>query len=534
MVALLPAAIALIAIAQPTGSGLTPPLIDQSQPGPAPVLPAQERPAADDPTGQVAVEAQATATPIRSVTFSGVDAPAPVAEAARAFIGQPATRETLSALAKRISDAYAKTGIALYTVAIPQQDLAEGHVRVLLAEGFIEDIAYPKGASPLIQAYAAPLAREHPLSRRTLERSLSLMRDVPGAKIDANMLRGAQAGGVRLAITPEREHSDFSFGFDNRTQSGLGSGQWRASAKFYSLLRDGDRSDLTLLGAADLKRYRYAGFSHQTPLGTDGLTLGLSASWLDTRLQAPAIVGEAQTLGLSLSYPVIRGYKRNLTVSAGIDGLNSDAAYLGSVISSDRIRAVRAAAGYSIVADKSALSLALTGSRGFDMLGARGVPGFTDIDFTKIAGRANYDRMIGKRLVGRLRLSGQYSGDRLGGNERFSVGGPEIGRAFETALLSGDKGMAGLFELALRPKLPTRLQGSEVYGFVDGARVRLNARTGLPAASYSMASAGGGLRLNYTTRASLSLEAARVIEAPFPNAGDGWRFNIGWFLKLRR
>src|SRR3546814_13175344 len=78
--------------------------------------------------------------------------------------------------------------------------------------------------------------------------------------------------------------------------------------------------------------------------------------------------------------------------------------------------------------------------------------------------------MLGRRFVGRLRMTGQYSADRLSGNERLAVGGPDYGRAFDTALLSGDRGLAGSFELAFRPELTPRLKGTEIYGFIDGAR----------------------------------------------------------------
>lgn len=535
MAALSFAAASLLLAAQTSPSTLAPPLIGQGeQPVPGASTEAQEKLPGATPKNLVAVEGGDAGALIRGIDFSGAQAPAPVAAAARPFLGKPASKETLSALAKAISAAYAKSDIALYTVAIPQQDLSTGQVRVILAEGFVEDIVYPKGASPLIRAYAERLRVEQPLTRRALERYLSLMRDIAGAKVDATLLRGTKPGGVRLSITPVREYSDFRFGVDNRTQSGLGTGQLRASAQFNSLLRDGDRTDVTLLSAVDLKRYRYVGVSHQTPIGSDGLMLGLSASHLDTRLKDFPITGEAWTAGLTISYPLIRSYRRNLSVSAGIDGLNSDAALLGSVLSSDHIRTVRAAVGYSSIGDKSVLSASLSASRGLDILGARGTPGFTDPTFTKLTGRIGYDRMIGKRIIGRVRMTGQYSRDRLSGNERLAVGGPEYGRAFDTAILSGDRGAAGSLELAWRPVTGKAFKDSELYGFIDGARVRVLERLGIPQTDYDLASAGGGVRLVYNPHASLTLEGARIIDSAYPGADEGWRFNIGWHLKLRR
>src|SRR3546814_16660528 len=88
------------------------------------------------------------------------------------------------------------------------------------AGGFGEESVCPRGASALIRAYAGRMRAEKPLSRRALERYLSLIRDIPGAKVEVALERGTKPGGVRLAITPTRKRFDASFGVDNRTPSG--------------------------------------------------------------------------------------------------------------------------------------------------------------------------------------------------------------------------------------------------------------------------------------------------------------------------
>ncbi len=231
--------------------------------------------------------------------------------------------------------------------------------------------------------------------------------------------------------------------------------------------------------------------------------------------------------------PILRGYKRNLTATLGLDGIDSDAAAFGTIISSDRTRALRGAVGFSDVSAKAVVTAGLTVSRGLDIIGARGTAGFTDTVFTKINGRVTYDRQIGKTLFAHLRAAGQYSDDRLAGSERFAVGGADFGRAFDTAFISGDRGAAGSAELALRPKLPARLSGTEVYGFIDGATLTIVARGPYAAGDFDLASAGAGVRFAYTSRASLQLEAARAIDQPYAGYHAGWRVNIGWRLSLK-
>jgi hemolysin activation/secretion protein len=531
------AALLLAAAAQPASIDplpASPLIIDRARSDRAPpALPSTPPPPAQG-DGIARVEAGGAAVPIQGIRFEGAEVPVPVADAARAFMGQPATAATLGRLAKAMSDAYTRTPVALYTVVIPAQDMTSGAVRVQVAEGFIEDIRYPNGASPLIRAYGAKLKAEAPLTRRALERYLSLMRDIPGAKLDVQLLRGTQPGGVILSLAPTRERSDFAFGFDNRGIDALGEGQFRADAHAYGLLRDGDRTDLNLMTATNFKRYRYAALAHSTPIGADGVTASLSAGYLETRPRRSTVTGEARTMALSVNYPVIRGYRRNLTMGLALDGLNSDAALLGVVISSDRTRALRLATGYSQVAATSVVTAGATVSQGLDILGARGFEGFTDTVFTKVNARATWDRQIGKRLIMRLRASGQYSDDRLAAAERFAVGGSEFGRAFDAAILSGDRGIAGLFELAVRPALPKPMEGSEVYGFVDHARIGIRPRLFFQGAGYDLASAGAGVRIAFTTKAWLELEGARNIDSPYPGYRGDWRFNLGWRLVLGR
>ena len=191
-----------------------------------------------------------------------------------------------------------------------------------------------------------------------------------------------------------------------------------------------------------------------------------------------------------------------------MDGLNSDNAILGSTFASEHTRAARFAGGYSFAGTKRVANLSLTVSRGLDILGARAQPVISQAVFTKLNGRVSLDQAIGKHAVLRLRGSGQYTKDPLPAGERFAIGGPEFGRAFDISLITADRGVAGSAELAWRPVRGHIFAGSELYGFVDGARVRLVPRGYFLGADYGLASAGAGVRIAYTTKAVLALEAA--------------------------
>jgi len=478
------------------------------------------------------VDATGADRPIKGIRFDGARVPAAVAHAAEAFINQPANRHTLEQLANAMSGAYAKTDVALYTVAFPDQDLSGGTVRVQVAQGFIEDIIYPDGASPLMRAFADRLRALHPLSRSAMERQLSLMRDVTGATVTAKLLRGRQVGGVILSLAIKRKRIDGSVSYDNSPSQLLGNGAFEGQLIGNSLIRDGDQTQITAEVARDFHSFFYTGLSHSTPLGADGLRLNLSGAYLQTRPESIDLKGDAKTLGASLSYPLIRSYHRNLTLSGGLDGIDNDSALYGAVLSSDHIRTARVAAGYSNLTDKTVFSLGATVSKGVALLGSRGTPGDSDPTFIKANATFGYNRAVGKHVVFRLKAQGQYSQDLLPATERFAFGGTDYGRAFDSAGITSDRGAAASLEVALRPKLPKRLTGSEVYGYVDYGRLRILDRIGVPGGRYDLGSAGGGVRIAFTERATLGLEGAKAIKDPFNGELGDWRFNVSWKLSL--
>lgn len=477
------------------------------------------------------------APPIRNISFEGTDVPLVVAEAAQESVGQPANRATLQALADAMSRAYSRSEVALFTIAIPEQDLSSGNVRVLIAEGHIEAVLLTGEVEGrplrLVRRYADRLTRERPTSRRTLERYLSLMQDVPGLRVTSQLQMGEGPGGVRLVLALDYQRPTVSFSFDNRTSRLVKDGQFNGTARAYGLLREGDETQMNGTASVDFDDLLYVGFSHSTPIGWDGTRLSFNAGFLRTRPEGTGQAGEARSGGVTLSHPLIRSYRRNLTLSLALDGINSENAAFGSVTATEQTRAVRGAASFAQSGERRTLSAGLTASRGLDILGAR-VPASTgEVAFFKLNGRAAFDQAIGQRAVLRLRAAGQWTGDALPAVERFSVGGASFGRGFEVGIISADRGIAGLAELAWRPIRGGDLKATEVYGFVDAASVRLLERPALESRGFDLASAGAGVRLAWRDKAMIELEYARTLDRPFPGYSSDSRLSVSWRLSIR-
>lgn len=492
----------------------------------------------DEPPARVS--ASGTGRPIKGIRFRGAQAPRPVARAAQAFLGRPMNADTLAELAGTLSRAYGRSDVALYTIAIPEQDFVGDIVSVLLTEGRIARVEMnaAQGTQRLLAARAGPLTHETPLTRATFERQFTLMRAIPGLTVESDLSDPQASGALTLKLTPRQRRRKVTAGFSNRGVDLTGAaGQFDLNAEFYGLASEGDQLTLSASSASDLRRYRYLGGGYQAPVGASGLSFAANAAYLETRPRGIGprrigVRGLARLAGASLTYPLVRGFHRAADIVAGVDGINSDNAVVGNLIATERTRALRVAAGISDTREKRAWSISASISQGLDVLGARTDPRQARKRFRKVSGAAGIAQALGKRLAVRVNMSGQYSDDRLPAAERFSVGGETLGRAFATAFLTADRGAGALGEIAVKPLKGGKFAGTELYAFADRAWIGLAGRGGDPRIDLAMASAGVGTRLRLLDKAELGLEAATAIDDPYPGFDEDWRFSVMWRLSL--
>ena len=444
---MIPYLLLAVAMPQQTGGAI---LLDRNRiDRAAPSVPANTSRRQRRPRVPTHVAIQGADVTIAGIAFQGAQAPAPVAAAARPFLGQRASTDTLQRLAAALSAAYTHSPVALYTVAIPEQDFAGGVVRVILTEGRVATANVRSDKRhPLLAARMAPLLAESPLSRATFERQMTLMRAIPGMTVDVDLQDPDSSGALALTVTPRQRRTKFSLGFSNRGVDLLGGGQFDARADGYGLIRDGDDLSLAASAASDFRRYRYAGAGYSVPLTPSGVTLTASGAYLETRPEGYQINGNARQASIGVSYPLLRTFHRSADLSLATDLLHSDNALFGTVVAAEHTRAVRAAAGYSEVRERRSVEFSGSLSQGLDVLGARVPIGVSEASFTKGTIAFGASQAIGQRLVARLTGSAQYTGDRLPAAERYSLGGDAIGRAFDIGVLTGDRGAGGSAELA--------------------------------------------------------------------------------------
>ena len=448
------------------------------------------------------------------------------------YIGQTLTPTDLANISRRLAAVYAeRSGLAFYTVTIPQQTPVNGVLRIDVAEGYVQDVQVKGPAARrdygLLRHYASKITAERPLRTATLQRYVSLIRDIPGLNPSLQFVEGASVGALTLVITVQPRTIELGVSINNRGTAFLGRTQVELDAALHSLIREGDETHLTLAAPTDGRRFRYYGVSTSQPFGGEGATAQVSYGYLSMRPSYYDLHGRAVSLGFQVSAPLVRRYDQSLFLTVGLDGLNSNNALLGQALSDDHTRAVRSTLSYTRQDPRYALTAIGSVSFGIDGLGARVLnPALSNAQFKKINLKLSANIALPMNAVLRLDSAAQYTSDRLPGAEQFALGGDEFGRAFEAAAITGDRGIAGSGELAwkLSKQMPKSLSGSEVYGFADIGQTHTTDRPYMPSTSQTLASFGAGGRLPVGTKAILQLELARGLTNPIPTEDhEGWR-----------
>lgn len=488
------------------------------------------------PVGKVELGARPDVT-IREIHFVGAGVPANVAKAARKFIGKPASADNLAKLAAAMTKAYNRSSVALFTLVIPEQDLADGVVTVASAEGYIASVTLSGeskgGPAPLIARMAAPLPGAQSLPRARFERALGNIGDIPGVTVTPRLSLGGDSGAVALDLAIDAKRPTIGFGFTTRSSPFVDDGIVEANAKGYSLLRSGDETRINGAAAVNLKSLLYTSLTHSTPLGAGGTRAEISLAALRTRPKGLAVDGDAWSAGAAVSHPVIRGTRRNLIATVRLDWLDSKNALFGSTLAAEKTWTANVSLAFRLTEERTSFGARVGVAKGLDFAGARVDPAVGDEGFAAFDVGFEANQAVGKKAVLRLGAIGRWTDDRVPAAQRFSVGGASFGRAFDDGLVNGDRGVASFAEFAWRPLAKGRFARSEIYGFADYADVTLLARPALPRSDFSLGSWGGGVRVAYAERASIGVEVADAWDQPVPGFDQGWRVAFNWTLSLR-
>jgi hemolysin activation/secretion protein len=375
----------------------------------------------------------------------------------------------------------------------------------------------------------APVLAERPSRLATLERSLLLVNGRPGVRIEDTTLEeiGHSDGRFRLTVFVKTWHVYTSFGLDNLGASAVGPWQSYATVAYNSLLAPGDTMAVNLSTTpGDPRQLAFGRLSYDTPIGNDGVRVGVSGIfsdvWPGDYRHALGDNTITEALQLRASFVPLQSQRSTLTLTAAMDVTNVSESDLFGTIYSDRIRTLTLTSDYRLqdgLGGNNYLTVALR--QGLDILGASphgddfvshvgASPTFTAVNawFTR------YQTLTDAWSL-KVSAAGQMASGPLYLSQQFYLGGAAFGRGYAAAETSGDNGMAGSVELRFDQKLNSGfVTGYQLYSFLDSGVAwnhGYNYTDGI-----SLVSAGGGIRffLTNSTQADLSIAKPLSYRAP--------------------
>ncbi|MDR5740967.1 MULTISPECIES: ShlB/FhaC/HecB family hemolysin secretion/activation protein [unclassified Caballeronia] len=407
-------------------------------------------------------------------------------------IGQEVSIGDLDAMAARIAQAYRDRGYPLAQVVIPPQDVTSGELTFTVLEGKIGRVrlTVAPGApirEPMVRARLSAIEPGKPLRQAELERTMLLLSDLPGIRVNSALETGSAPGTVDLNVTVEPVRRwNFAVAVDD--YGAAPAGRWRLGAvgRLASPFGIGDNLDINLL-AAERADTVYGRIGYDAPINAYGTRAGIAYShlyyYLGKNFSALDAHGDADVVTASISHPLIRSRSQNLLLRGALE-YRSLTDKIGSVSFENPQKLYVASVGLSYESRDSFLG------GGFNSADVQLSFAHLNIDSAlarqidqgpfgrhaqgnsvRLTMQANRLNAITPKTSFFVGMSGQWANQNLDSSSRITLGGPRAVRAYSPSEAVVDEGLIGTAQLryAVIPSLT-------LSAFFDIGVGRYNAR----------------------------------------------------------
>jgi len=448
--------------------------------------------------------------------------------------GKELTLNELGDVADRISMAYQRAGYPLARAYVPAQTLRDGVVTIAVVEARYGKVVLQNQSAvsdgPL-NATLAPLQPGQPVSNYTLERSLLLLSDIPGALTGSVVRPGTDPGTSDLLVNVNSApRYTGTIGLDDFGNRYTGRARLGGNFDVNGLLHQGDLLDFSALSSGGGMNYAQGGYRYL--LNGQGTTLRAGVSTLhyhlENGLEELDAHGSALVGSLTLSQPIVRNTAFNLYGQIEFDRRllrdDIDVAF----VHNDRQANVWSA---SLAGDQRDS----TGITNFNISATHGKITYTDtladiIDLLTANSQGTYTKFSAS--VSRLQqldpdnaiyvgYSQQWSNKNLDTSEEFYLGGPNTVRGYDVGALAGSQGNLITAEFRHDFNLPNLPGHWQAAAFADTGRVQVYKNPFVNGVnSGRMSSAGLGLHWAAADNWTVSASASKPIGSTPQLLGD--------------
>jgi hypothetical protein len=455
---------------------------------------------------------------VNSFTLQGVNLlpEAKVQEALKPWVGKVANFDKLQEACDAVIAVYRENGFTVQAI-LPPQKIDGGNVTILVTEAKLSSVVVNTPGGPTRYSTkrvsdfitnANPIG--DPLNLDNLQRSLILLKETPGVIITSQLEPGQNDAETALKVDLAESNILAGRGeLNNYGSRTTGSNQAVAAINLYNPGGYGDQAGFNAIAS---QGSQYAQAAYSLPVGTDGLRLGLAATYLNYRNVSNYAYnggfGNAWTTGASLAYPLIRSEttNANMSLAADVKDYSNKNISTNAVISAYTINNKSFGMsgnhydGFGYGGTTSGAFTIVSGNLSISSSSAPGYGSQTPSSFAKLVFSGSRNQVLTEDGLTHINLnvSGQLANANLNSAEQFYLGGPYGIRAYPVAQSPGSQG--GLASLELARRFPS-LSNITVSTFFDYGAVQQYKNTypgwqGQTNAgnTYSLKGAGLGLR----------------------------------------
>jgi hemolysin activation/secretion protein len=467
---------------------------------------------------------------VGAVTLSGLQTlrPADFSDVIASSIGQTLSPDQLAVLTTKISERMRARGFAFASAWIGPQRMVAGSLAVSVDEGRIDEVRFEGAAPSAVRRALDPLVSGQAARLDEVERRLLIAGDVAGVRVrSSRYLREGDRGVLVVRVTQERVSLRASL--SNQGTKPIGPEQARIQVDLNGLLASDDSLTLSYSTAPAQPRelqFGYARYARRiTSSGTEvALSGSISVTHPGAYLASLDLRNRSWYAGASVLQPVLRRRRASFWLGAEL-GVRNLAQWRNDVrVRRDQIAKASLTLYGNAKLAGGRLRVSTSVSQGLGILDAT-EPGDplasrrdADGTFTAVNAWADWTTDLSRKFSLRLALQGQLASQPLLISEETSLGGTTFLRGYDWGERSGDEGAMGVAELRYLIDNPLGLvKRAQLYAYLDGGTVS-NLSDGFGGGS--LASAGGGMRMDITSKMGATLELAVPLSGPRYDTGD--------------
>ena len=239
--------------------------------------------------------------------------------------GKDVSLSILNAIANEVAAVYATEGYLLVRVFVPNQEVKDATVEMVISEGRINKVLVQgnkKLSTEKFQQRMKMVQEEPVLREQTLERVLLELNELMGVKVRAVLKPGDLPGTSDLVmdVTESRPYT-FSFDSDNFGSRFTGPVRFGLSMSYANIFTLGDQF-ATRWTRSEYGQDSYTPF-YTVPINSYGTRMKLSYTFLENelkdKLEYLAAGGSLNSVGLELSHLMHKSQTASFSVRTGLD-----------------------------------------------------------------------------------------------------------------------------------------------------------------------------------------------------------------------